>query len=360
MRYWIVLVLLGIVQLGISQSNAQEDPIYTVADEMPRFPACEQLEGTLQEKSDCANTELMRFVAANVVYPDSARLLGLEGKVVVRFVVEKNGSVSKAEVLRDIGGGCGDEVLRVINAMNEVPIPWVPGIKAGEPVRTYFNMAVPFKLQEPEPEPDFILFDGDSLWVKYDTPLAYEGGEEALTAFVKENTPYSESGEADCIIGEIEVNLMVRADASIKVLEVSDFSNLGVGFQFDAISTAKKTMGKWTPAVFQGRPVNANYLVRVPFIPESSGCAQKRQDFESAKTLIEEGITLYDAEDQNLAIEKFSAAIALFPDNAEYLALRAQAYLDSQMMDEACADLTKVKEIMLVSWYDQLLPFICK
>ena len=59
------------------------------------------------------------------------------------FVVEKDGQISNVKILRDIGGGCGKEVLRVINAMPK----WKPGIFNGEPVRTEFVLPITFNLE---------------------------------------------------------------------------------------------------------------------------------------------------------------------------------------------------------------------
>lgn len=65
----------------------------------------------------------------------------------VRFVVEKNGTIANAQVLRDIGGGCGQETLRVVELMNSEGIKWKPGIQGGRFVRVQFNLPVKFKLQ---------------------------------------------------------------------------------------------------------------------------------------------------------------------------------------------------------------------
>ena len=50
----------------------------------------------------------------------------------------------------------------------------------------------------------------------------------------------------------------------------------------------------------------------------------------------------------------------MFPEYSEFLAFRGQAFLEADRLDEACADLTKVRELLYVSWYDQILPSICK
>jgi len=63
--------------------------------------------------------------------------------VVVSFVVEKDGSVTDPKILRDLGGGCGKEALRIVQAMPK----WVPGKQRNQPVRVQFNLPVRFKLE---------------------------------------------------------------------------------------------------------------------------------------------------------------------------------------------------------------------
>lgn len=86
---------------------------------------------------------LYQYLAENIQYPEQAKADGVEGRVMVGFVVEKDGSITDAEVLRGIGGGCDEEALRVVNAMPN----WTPGKQNGEAVRTRFNLPVVFKLQ---------------------------------------------------------------------------------------------------------------------------------------------------------------------------------------------------------------------
>jgi TonB family protein len=86
---------------------------------------------------------MSQYLAENIQYPEQAKADGVEGRVMVGFVVEKDGSITDAEVLRGIGGGCDEEALRVVNAMPN----WTPGKQNGEAVRTRFNLPVVFKLQ---------------------------------------------------------------------------------------------------------------------------------------------------------------------------------------------------------------------
>jgi protein TonB len=122
------------------------EEIFKVVEQMPRFPGCEDL-GSEEEKKQCAQKKLLEYIYANIKYPPIARENGVEGMVVVKFVVDKDGSISDPQVVRDIGAGCGDEALRVVKSMNKENIKWIPGKQRGRPVRVQFNLPVKFQLQ---------------------------------------------------------------------------------------------------------------------------------------------------------------------------------------------------------------------
>jgi protein TonB len=121
------------------------EEIFKVVEEMPRFPGCEDLAAA--ERKTCADRKMLEFIYKNIKYPAIARENGIEGTAVVTFVVEKDGKVTDARLLRDPKGGTGDEALRVVNLMNTEGIRWVPGKQRGRPVRVQFNLPVKFKLE---------------------------------------------------------------------------------------------------------------------------------------------------------------------------------------------------------------------
>lgn len=86
---------------------------------------------------------LMKYLSENIKYPEQAKKENIQGKVYMRFVVERDGSIVDAEILRGIGGGCDEEALRVVNAMPK----WKPGKQKGTPVRVQYNLPIVFKLQ---------------------------------------------------------------------------------------------------------------------------------------------------------------------------------------------------------------------
>ncbi len=123
------------------------EEIFKVVEQQPRFPGCEDMSGTNKEKEECAKTKMLEFIYKNIKYPAIARENGVQGMCVVRFVVEKDGTVANAEVVRDIGAGCGDESLRIVKMMNQMPQRWTPGKQRGKNVRVQYNLPVRFKLE---------------------------------------------------------------------------------------------------------------------------------------------------------------------------------------------------------------------
>ena len=109
---------------------------------LPEFKGCEDIADP-EERKACATREMLVHIYSNITYPAIARENGIEGTVVIRFVVEKDGRISNAEIVREIGGGCGAESLRVVQAMPD----WNPGTRFNEPLRVQFNLPVRFKLE---------------------------------------------------------------------------------------------------------------------------------------------------------------------------------------------------------------------
>lgn len=124
----------------LSAQNIGDAELFKVVEEMPRFPGCED------NNKNCADKKMLEFIYQNLRYPALARENGVEGTVVVSFIVEKNGKITEPKIVREIGGGCGDEVMRVVNLMPT----WIPGKQRGEVVRVQYNLPVRFKLESEE------------------------------------------------------------------------------------------------------------------------------------------------------------------------------------------------------------------
>lgn len=119
-----------ITPVKIEEEDEEEDvQIFTVVENDPEFP------GGMEA--------LYKYLRENIKYPSLARDNNITGKVYVTFVVERDGSIANPRVLKDIGGGCGQEAIRVVKAMPK----WTPGKQRGKAVRVQFNLPVSFNLQ---------------------------------------------------------------------------------------------------------------------------------------------------------------------------------------------------------------------
>jgi len=109
-----------------AQSDTTANKIYLSTDKAPEFPG-----GT---------GEFAKFLAKTVRYPVKSRTKGVDGKVLVTFVIEKDGSITNSKVLRSVAKDIDAEVLRVISLSPK----WTPGVVNEVPVRTQFTYPVTF------------------------------------------------------------------------------------------------------------------------------------------------------------------------------------------------------------------------
>lgn len=87
--------------------------------------------------------DIYQYLNKTVRYPRAAINAGIQGRVVVQFVVNEDGRIANAKLLRGIGGGCDEEALRVVNAMPA----WKPGKQNGQPVKVYYKLPISFRLE---------------------------------------------------------------------------------------------------------------------------------------------------------------------------------------------------------------------
>ncbi len=116
----------GVVDLPPEKA---EDPPFKIVEQMPSFD------------HDGYNG-FNKYVAKHLKYPGKARQFQVEGKVFVQFIVERDGSMTDIHVVRGIGYGCDEEVMRVVK---EAP-KWEPGRQRGEPVRVIMILPITFRL----------------------------------------------------------------------------------------------------------------------------------------------------------------------------------------------------------------------
>jgi TonB family protein len=187
-----------IVVAGLKPTiNYENEEIFTTVEENPSFPY--------------GIKNMYQYIGRNLRYPEAARRANVQGKVFVKFIVRKDGSVSDLKVLKGIGFGCDEETVRVLGSMPK----WNPGKQNGKPVSVYFTMPVNFVLEEDKKA----LTKGEFPWEKL---IVVEKGEiktftdkEAINRETERLKPLLQSGS---IKEEISVNTIEKS-MTIRILD---------------------------------------------------------------------------------------------------------------------------------------------
>jgi protein TonB len=113
----------------VEEEEVEEEQIFQVVEEMPEFPG--------------GQAECMKWLGKNMKYPQISQENGVQGRVIVQFVVNQDGSIVDAQVVRGVDPYLDKEALRVIGNMPK----WKPGKQRGKAVRVKFTLPVMFRLQ---------------------------------------------------------------------------------------------------------------------------------------------------------------------------------------------------------------------
>ena len=229
------------------------DTVYNIVEQMPEFPG--------KEKA------MMEFVTHNIHYPEEAKEKGIEGRVFVGFVVEKDGSINEVKVLKGIGHGCDEEAVRVVKSMPK----WKPGMQKGKPVRVHYQMPFFFKLSDNQPKQPVKKSSVSKADMKPDKNGVYQiveempkfpGGENALMDYVAKNVVYPQEARDKEISGRVFVGFIVEKDGSVS--EVKVLRGIGGGCDEESIRVVK-AMPKWKPGKQDGKPVRVSYQLPIFF-----------------------------------------------------------------------------------------------
>ena len=126
-----VALMMFVLLFSFMTSTAQtkkNDMVFDVVEVMPQFPG--------------GQIAMLKYLMENIKYPEQAMKEGIQGRVTVRFIVEKDGSISDVKPILSVHPLLNKEAVRVVESMPK----WSPGKQNGKPVRVRFNVPVMFKL----------------------------------------------------------------------------------------------------------------------------------------------------------------------------------------------------------------------
>ena len=126
-----VALMMLVLLFSFTTSTAQtkkNNMVYDVVEVMPQYPG--------------GQIAMLKYIMQNIKYPKQIMEEGIQGRVTVSFIVEKDGRVSNVRLLRSVQPSLDKEAIRVVKSMPK----WTPGKQNGKPVRVRFNLPVMFKL----------------------------------------------------------------------------------------------------------------------------------------------------------------------------------------------------------------------
>jgi TonB family protein len=237
-----------VVTYAPQPKEVEQGEIFQVVEERPQFPG--------------GDAELMKFLQQNVKYPKEAQEQGKQGRVIVQFVVNKDGSISNDTIVRSVDPSLDAEAVRIVRNMPN----WTPGKQKGEPVRVRFTLPVTFRLSGDAPkqaaEVKQAEATGDEIFKVVEDRPQFPGGDAELMKFLQQNVKYPKEAQEQGKQGRVIVQFVVEKDGSItdaKVLKPVDPL-----LDAEALRIVNM-MPKWTPGKQRGKAVRVYFTIPVTF-----------------------------------------------------------------------------------------------
>ena len=240
-----------VVSYAPQPKEAEQGDVFQVVEEQPMFPG--------------GMGEMMKFLQQNVKYPKEAQDQGVQGRVIVQFVVNKDGSISNDTVVRSVDPMLDAEAIRVVRSMPN----WTPGKQRGEAVRVRFTLPVTFRLdggEESKPaEVKQVVkasTQGEEIFNVVEEQPMFPGGMEELMKFLQRNVRYPKEAQEQGKQGRVIVQFVVNKDGSITDAKIVK----SVDPQLDAEALrVVNAMPNWTPGKQKGKEVRAYFTLPVTF-----------------------------------------------------------------------------------------------
>ncbi|QHS55425.1 TonB family protein [Mucilaginibacter sp. 14171R-50] len=219
--------------------------VFTAVEHSPGFPG--------------GQAAFSRFLSKNLKYPAEARKNKVEGRVVVNFVVETDGSLSDIRVLRGVGSGTDEEAVRVLKTSPK----WKPGVQNGRKVRVQYTVPITFSLGNKltstgEPASS----EGSPVFTAVEQSPVFPGGDKAFSEWLGKNVKYPKPARDANIQGRVIVTFVVEKDGSLSGIRVIR------GVSPDIDKEALRVMNlspAWRPGLQNGHTVRVAYSLPINF-----------------------------------------------------------------------------------------------
>ena len=251
----------------VKSATVNDSVVFEVVEEMPDFPG--------------GQSALMEYLAKNIKYPATAHENGKQGRVIVMFVVKKDGSISDVKTVRGVDPYLDKEAERVIAAMPN----WKPGKQRGQAVNVRFTVPVTFRLSGPEPAkpaetPEAVAIEkfeevvvvgygpkeatpnNEPTFKVVDEMPKFPGGQEGLMRYLAKNIKYPTMAQQNKEQGKVLVQIVIGKDGNVSNIKILE----GASAWLDAEAIrVVRGMPKWEPGKQNGQAVAVEYTFPITF-----------------------------------------------------------------------------------------------
>ncbi|MEN0055736.1 MAG: TonB family protein [Mucilaginibacter sp.] len=216
--------------------------VYTSVDKVPEFPGGLEAFG--------------KFLGSNIRYPKIARDQGVQGRVIVTFVVEMDGSLSGYEIVRGVSKDLDEEALRVLKTSPS----WTPGIKDNEKVRTQYTVPISFTLaKEDDSSP---TTKSDQVFTAVEQVPEFQGGISGLEHFLITTIKYPKEEREKGIQGRVIAMFVVEPDGSLSNIKI--LRGVSKGLDDESLRVLALSP-KWKPGYQNNKAVRVQYSIPISF-----------------------------------------------------------------------------------------------
>lgn len=251
----------------VKSATVNDSVVFEVVEEMPDFPG--------------GQSALMEYLAKNIKYPATAHENGKQGRVIVMFVVKKDGSISDVKTVRGVDPYLDKEAERVIAAMPH----WKPGKQRGQAVNVRFTVPVTFRLSGPEPAkpaetPETVAIEkfeevvvvgygpkeevpnNEPTFKVVDEMPKFPGGQEGLMRYLARNIKYPTMAQQNKEQGKVLVQIVIGKDGNVSNIKI--LKGASAWLDAEAIRVVRG-MPKWEPGKQNGQAVAVEYTFPITF-----------------------------------------------------------------------------------------------
>lgn len=249
-------MVIELIPVNIIKSNVTDADVYEVVENMPEFP-------------NGGMAALMKYLTDNIRYPEAAKKAGIQGRVIVQFVVDKDGSIKNVRTLRGVNSDLDAEAIRVIQSMPK----WKPGTQKGEPVKVKYTIPVMFRIPTAPVDANIgetvVVAKNESaasvtgdVYEVVDKMPEFPGGMVGLMQYLSKNIKYPADARTKGKEGRVIVSVIINTKG--KATNPTIIKSVDPSLDAEALRVAG-TMPDWVPGTKNGIPVNVKYTFPVTF-----------------------------------------------------------------------------------------------